>query len=467
MPCGKKCKTFAPDFKFLYTKFMSTQNPFIDTMIDAQKKAVNNWMDSTKKFQEAFTGGKIQSEGQSIYNEWLEKQMSIFSGTQAEFTKTNGASENINKPEEFFKNWYNQQAGYIKQMTDFNQSIYNSYVNFGKHPNDYTTNFANMNNAWTSVYNSWMNSMNNAYEVMKKSIPDVSNQEMFKKFFEGNKVYAQLQEMWTPAYKAWQNNDFSMEKMKSLFEAEQYKKITEQLFSNFFAQPGMNDVFETATKNLQNYFINQNQLSKEYVAAFQNMAQQYPQLVSGDFAKVTELYNNMNNIFGKTFSPVLNLMTSAKEKESAEAVIALMDKTAEYSVKQAQLQKHFYVTGQKAMEEVSKSLAEKWKKGMNETQSFQEFYNEWIKVNESAFTALYQSEEFSKLKSEVLSAGADVKRAFEKQFEQHFSVYPVVFRSEVEELHKTIYDLKKQVKALEVRLADSSDTKEDKIGKKK
>jgi hypothetical protein len=47
----------------------------------------------------------------------------------------------------------------------------------------------------------------------------------------------------------------------------------------------------------------------------------------------------------------------------------------------------------------------------------------------------------------------DVKKHFEKQFESVFNIYPVVFRSEVDELVKTIHDLKKQVKTLEVRLA--------------
>jgi polyhydroxyalkanoate synthase subunit PhaE len=446
---------------------MNTQNPFIDTMIDAQKKAVSNWVDTTKKFQDAFTVGKIQSEGQSIYSEWLEKQMSIFSGAQANFG-TNGHSDgNVSKPEEFFKNWYNQQAANVKQMTDFNQSIYNSFVNYGKNPQDYASNFANMNSAWTSVYNTWMNAINSSFETMKKNIPDTLNQEMFKKFFEGNKAYVQLQEMWAPIFKSMQNNEFSMDKLKGLMDMEVYKKITEQMFSPFVSNAGMNEVFEMATKNMQSFFQTNNQLSKEYVHALQQLSQKYPELISGDFAKVSELYSQMNDVFGKTFSPVLNLMSSAKEKEQVEALVQLMDKVAEYSVRQTQLQRHFYATSQKAMEQAAKSVASKWNATMTENQSFNEFYNEWIKINEAAFTELYQSEEFSKLKSDVLSAGADVKRSFEKQFEQHFSVYPVVFRSEIEELHKTIYDLKKQIKSLEAKLNDGSEVKEEKNAKRK
>ena len=396
---------------------MSTQNPFIDTIIDAQKKVVTNWVDTTKKFQEAFSGGNIQSESQSIYNEWLEKQMSIFSGTHAEFGKNLNGSENHSKPEEFFQKWYNQQAANLKQMTDFNQSIYNSFVNYGKNPQEYASNFATMNSAWTSVYNTWMNALNSSFETMKKNIPDAMNQEMFKKLFEGNKAYVQLQELWSPVFKAMQNNEFSMEKLKGLMNMESYKKISEQMFAPFMSNAGMTEVFDMATKNMQSFFQNNNQLWKEYTNAIQLLSQKYPQLISGDFAKLSDLFNQMNDVFGKTFSPVINLMTSAKEKEQVEAMVNLMDKVAEFSVRQTQLQHHFYTTSQKAMEQAAKTVASKWNNTLSENQSFNEFYNEWIKVNEAAFTELYKSEEFSKLKSDVLSAGADVKLSFEKQFE--------------------------------------------------
>jgi polyhydroxyalkanoate synthesis regulator phasin len=84
---------------------------------------------------------------------------------------------------------------------------------------------------------------------------------------------------------------------------------------------------------------------------------------------------------------------------------------------------------------------------------FNDFYNEWVKKNEELLTELFGSEEFSKLKGEILNISMDVKKHFEKQFENVFGVYPVVFRSEVDELYKTIHDLKKQVKNLETRLA--------------
>jgi len=426
-------------------------NPIFDNLIEAQTQAINNWVDSTKKFQTAMTSGSIATEGQGIYKEWLDKQMSFFSGVQANFNKNGDV-----KPEEFFKNWYNQQLEQVKKMTDFNQSLYNSFANFGKNPTDYAANFNNVNQAWTNIYNTWMGALNSTYDTFAKSMPGGVNKDAFKHFFEGSQSYLKMQEFWQPAFEAFKSGNFSADTLKKYYTPETYKQVTENLFSTWFQTANMKDVFDASIKKIQDFFGNQNNLTKEYTKAFQNIANEYPQLVSGDFGKLSELYKQANNVFSKSFEPVLKLAGAGKEKEAIEENIALLDKIAEFSVKQAQLQYHLYTTTQKAVESTSKKSFEKFEKFSPEQlkeQSFNEFYNEWVKTNEDLFTQLFASEDFSKVKGELLNISMDVKKHFEKQFENVFNVYPVVFRSEVDELYKTIHDLKKQVKTLETRLA--------------
>ena len=45
------------------------------------------------------------------------------------------------------------------------------------------------------------------------------------------------------------------------------------------------------------------------------------------------------------------------------------------------------------------------------------------------------------------------KKHFQKQFENVFEQYPVIFKSEMEEVYKTMHDLKKTVKELQTKLA--------------
>jgi polyhydroxyalkanoate synthesis regulator phasin len=132
-----------------------------------------------------------------------------------------------------------------------------------------------------------------------------------------------------------------------------------------------------------------------------------------------------------------------------------MDRVAEYSVKQAELQSFLQLTAKKSVEKIAQQYAEKFSdpKNLTQTPTAQELYSEWVKVNEQLFTELFASEEFSKVKGETLNLTNEVKKHFEKQFENTFSNFPVVFKSDVEELEKTVYELKKQVKELQSKLS--------------
>lgn len=430
---------------------MKTNNPFIDNMIEAQATAVNNFMDTTKKFQNAFASGSIATEGQNIYKEWMEKQTGLFAGMSQ---NGNAFANGGNKAEEFFKNWYNQQMNSMKQMADFNQGIYNNMLNYGKSANDYANSYTSMNNAWTNIYNSWMHTLNTSYDTYMKNMNSAFNKDMFKNMFEGNQAFMNAQQIFQPMINAIQSGDFSPETWKNIYNAENYKRMTEQMFSGYFNSANMKDVYDNAMKQVQHFFADQNNLGKEYYAQMQNMASQFPNMFSGNLDKMKSVYGDMNNVFGKTFEPLLKLVTPGKEKENVEETIALMDKVAEYSIKQSEMQFHMYKTMQEALEKLAEQSKDKYKDIQNgNVPSATDLYNDFIKINEQLYGELFASDEFSKIKGETLNLGMDVKKHFEKQFENVFGQYPVVFRSEIEELYKTIYDLRKTIKDLQTKMA--------------
>jgi len=344
----------------------------------------------------------------------------------------------------------------LKQMTDFNQSIYNSMVNYGKNANDYNNSFSTMNNAWTNIYNSWMNTMNTSYDTFSQNIKNPFNADMFKNMYEGGQMYMKVQEMFQPMMTALKNSDFSVDTWKNIYSQENYKKMTEQVFGSFFNNASLKEVFDNATKQMHNFFVNQNGLGKEYYEQMKNMSAQFPEMFSGDAEHMKDLYAKMNNVFGKTFEPLLKIANPGKEKENVEATINLLDKVTEYSIKQAELQSHLYKTMQASMESLAKETQEKYKDlqaGDFKMPTATELYNEWVKTNEKMFSELFATDEFSKVKAEALNLSMDVKKHFEKQFENVFEQYPIAFKSEMEEIYKTMHDLKKTVKELQTKLA--------------
>lgn len=434
---------------------MKTANPVIDTLVESQTQFVNNWMDSAKKMQSAFTSGSITTEGQSLYKEYFDKQMGILNNMQQ--SSANMFAGNENNPQEFFKNWFNQQANYAKQMADFNQSINNSFSSFGKPAQDYMANFGQSNTAFTNIYNTWLNTLNSSFDSMSKNMNNTFNKDVFTNFMQGNQMYAKMQEFFQPMSNMFQKGQFNMDAFKNQFTAEAYSSMTKQMFGDFYNQSSMQNLYNNGIKQLQDFFTNQNNLGKEYYAQMQNLSKDFPKVFGANDAvnSMKEFYGQMNNVFGKTFEPLLKLVNAGKEKENAEAMIALMDRMAEYSIKQAELQSYLQNTAKAGVEKIAQQYSEKYSKpeALTQMPSAQEMYSEWVKVNEQLFTELFASEEFSKVKGEALNLSMDVKKHFEKQFESTFANYPVVFKSEVEELQKTIYDLKKQVKELQSKVS--------------
>jgi polyhydroxyalkanoate synthesis regulator phasin len=92
------------------------------------------------------------------------------------------------------------------------------------------------------------------------------------------------------------------------------------------------------------------------------------------------------------------------------------------------------------------------------TTSFQPFFNEWVNINEKHYTTLFSTEEFSKLKADLTTLSFEIKKNLEKQFENRIESLPLVVKSEMDELYKTIHDLKKTVKTLENKLSTETTT---------
>lgn len=432
---------------------MKTTNPVIDTLVENQTQFVNNWMDSAKKMQAAFTSGNIATEGQSLYKEYFDKQMGIMNDLQKSSTTMFGNQEN--NPQEFFKNWFNQQASFAKQMADFNQSINSSFQNFGKPAQDYMANFGQANTAFTNIYNSWLSTLNTSFDAMSRQMNGSFNKDVFTNFIQGNQVYTKMMEMFQPMIDSIQKGQFNMETFKNYFTAEAYNNLTKQMFSGFYNEASIKELYDNSIKQLHTFFASQNNLSKEYYTQMQSISNNFPHLFGNSAtASLKDLYGHMNNVFGKTFEPLMKMVNAGKEKESAEAIISLMDRMAEYSIKQAELQAFLQNTTKQSVEKIAQQYSEKYSNvtSMTQVPSVQEMYSEWVKVNEQLFSELFASEEFSKVKADALSLSADVKKHFEKQFESSFEHLPVVFKSEVEELQKTVYELKKQVKDLQAKL---------------
>jgi BMFP domain-containing protein YqiC len=76
-------------------------------------------------------------------------------------------------------------------------------------------------------------------------------------------------------------------------------------------------------------------------------------------------------------------------------------------------------------------------------------YQEWLNTNDKHFVTLFETEEYSKLMSEVSALQLGLKKKIENQMEKAFSNLPLINRSEMDELYLTIQGLKSRISMLE------------------
>jgi polyhydroxyalkanoate synthase subunit PhaE len=441
---------------------MKTNNPVLDTIIENQSEFINKWMDSAKKMQSTFTGNAAEAdktgkehtanEGQPM-KEFFDKQMDLLKT----WSQASGSlfSQKASSPQEFFSNWFNQQSAFAKQMTDLTQDMQKNFMNSGKSVQDMFSGFSGGNNNFTNVYNSWLQAINASSESMAKNMNAGFGKDVFQNFMQGNQVFARLQEFFQPMMQHMQNGSFNSESFKNFFASESYRNLAKQMFGNLYDETFIKEVFDNGIKNLHEFFTSQNDLGKEYYSRMQDSAKNLSEVITQGR---TDLFSRFTNVFSQTFEPMLKLVTPGKEKEQAEATIALLDRFAAYSLRQAELQALIQNTLRKGIEKVTEELGEKFSKADLTKISTQEIYSEWVKVNEKLLTELFASEDFSKIKGEALNLGLEVKKNFEQQFQSSLSHLPFVFKSEADELYKTIHELKKQVRELKDKVSLQNNT---------
>jgi len=63
---------------------MNNTKQILETVVESQTKAINNFVETANKFQEAFKSGKALEQSTEIYKDWWNSQMSLFKNITTE-----------------------------------------------------------------------------------------------------------------------------------------------------------------------------------------------------------------------------------------------------------------------------------------------------------------------------------------------------------------------------------------------
>ncbi len=177
------------------------------------------------------------------------------------------------------------------------------------------------------------------------------------------------------------------------------------------------------------------------------------------FSQFNKMYSDFYGSMNNAAAPLMKLVTPGTQKEQMEMMNEMSNEFSLYNMKNTQMQYMMYVTGLKAMEALADSVYNKVRNG-EEMNNFMNLYQEWLNISDKQFVSLFESEEYSKMQSELNSYGMKLKRKMDLMMEKSLSNLPLINRSEMDELYKTIYDLKKQIAELKKNTTSHSHKEE-------
>jgi len=450
------------------------KNNVFDQWVEIQNQWMNFLSESTKNFTGADKGNNL-FRNNDVFSYWTERQkefVETFQKSWEQFFQTvqnsQAGKEFLQTQQEFLKTLFRQQSEFMKNWMEIQSKMLQS-AGFSNGVEYSTKGFQEMNNTWMGIYNSFIDSLNKSYDILKSNFQHSFQKDMFDNFLQGNKIYTAILEFYKPYIDSIQSGKVNLDELKKHYSPQHFAELSKKIFGDFFTGLDVKKFYEESIRTLHGFFVNQNHLTKEFYNHMQNIREELPKIFNVDLSQWKEIYQSHNQLFTKTFEPLLKVISPGKEKENVELLLELMDRVADYTLKQGLLQSLVQKSVQLGVEETFRQIQDfaSNPENIGKTIQPQEFYSQWVKTNEKIFHDLFSSEEFSKLKGETLNLSMDIKLAFDKFFSSLYSTFPFVFKNDLNEIYKELHDVKKKVKELEHQGGSFlTSAEEEKVSKK-
>lgn len=464
-------------------------NNIVDNVVDAQKQAVDTMVENTKKFA---NGNNLVNEtvqkGSEWYKNWLDNQTSFFKNTSSKAeAATENVKENASKMNDFYTNWMNSQAAWSKQMWEMSQNWFNSTVNnasaansnpmnqwnnmmnqwnnwannmnqtqnWMNNMNNWTNQFQSMFNmdAWkkntenfTSMFNQYTETLNSNFAEMQKNMQNGTVQDAYRNMVNVAEGFSRFNQMWAPMWKSIQEKTFNMDMYKQWMNPVAYKEMMDKYFG--FMPEGSREYMQQMTTMMQDGMKQFGQFGNQGYQQMRGMMNSMPFNGQNLFGDMMSNYTTWYNMVNDTMSPITKMMTPNQQTKDMLNVQDIANRMMIYNIKNAEMQYMVYTQGTKVMDQLAQNVLAKIENG-EDVNSMMALYQEWMNISDKTFVSLFESDEYSQLMAEVSAMQMRLKKDMEAQAEKFLVGVPVATRSEMDELYKTIYDLKKQVRELE------------------
>lgn len=377
---------------------------------------------------------------------------------------------------EFYKSMYDNQKKMMENMKNFVPQIPSSfspadlmkqYEGFMKQQQEM---FGNASQYWdnfskfsTDPLEAWQKAMSqfNPLELSKKF--GLEESVVFEKMLDANKFYLSMYNF----YEDIKNHYLSP-------AVGQMEKISKESIENF-DKMFRDSMLPLLPAELRPLFENPYNLSKTVVEVtskfYEPWRESLPEMSEAlmkspmsreQLTKFVELWKeNYNQTIGALLkSPAAGLHRDLimQQKKAVDATAEMLLTSIEFL---GQISNVTSLQGKLSVEDWMKELQK-----ASEPKSFKEFYDYWTKKIEDELVKFFYTDEYSQILGKIVEASARYKIESDKLAEKYLAGTVVVTKGQIDSLYETVYQLRREVRALKKELASTSENKaEDKPAK--
>lgn len=278
------------------------------------------------------------------------------------------------------------------------------------------------------------------------------NMEVFEKMMNSQKLYL-------GAYESWKKFNENIIEPGNKFYKENMDQMIDQ-FNRIF----VNNLIPLMPKELQGlmtdtqsyvntYFKSLENVIGPWAKAYQNIADIAMDSIYDDPMKLSDTLRQWKKAYDQTFgilvkSPMVGSSREMLEQnnKAIDAMIEMLVSVSEFITKSSSV-------GYKYSNEAFKDYAESLQNGEG-LKTFKEFYNMWSKHVEDAIETYFYTDEFSQLIAKTADSAMIFKIEYNKLIEKSLADLPIVTISQVDNVYKKVYDLRRELREIKNELED-------------
>jgi BMFP domain-containing protein YqiC len=193
---------------------------------------------------------------------------------------------------------------------------------------------------------------------------------------------------------------------------------------------------------------------KQFKAPWMDLQSQWPdaasKMMSGDLTGMREGAGLWQKAILDTIGKLLNLPAFGMSREHEQRARSALDAYINFQA----ILPIYYSTFQTASKDAFERLLRETRTLSSDTspEGFRKFYRRWVTIHEDTFFELFRKPEFAQLMNRVVNRGLTLRQRINEMTSTYLEVWNVPTREELDDVYRTIYDQRNQLKALRRRL---------------